>query len=75
MCEEDWTPLTDAYLNDPPQPLETASKIPKSLLIVTYLFFIQSSLYFLGAALLICGGVQAVGAPVRWFISGFASSC
>lgn len=52
MCEEDWTPLTDAYLNDPPQPLETASKIPKSLLIVTYLFFIQSSLYFLGAALL-----------------------
>jgi hypothetical protein len=52
MCEEDWTPLTDAYLNDPPPNLEIANHIPKSLLIVSYLFLIQSILYFISVALL-----------------------
>jgi len=53
MCEEDWTPLTDAYLNDPPPNLEIANHIPKSLLIVSSLFLIQSILYFIAGTLLV----------------------
>jgi multidrug transporter EmrE-like cation transporter len=51
MCEEDWTPLTDAHLKDPPPPVKC--KIPTSLLVVIYLFFIQGISLLIGSALVV----------------------